>query len=70
MMTTINTIGNDKMKALIIQWRGLLISYLISENEEDTVDYTVDEVINKIGFGVFQIRILVVCGLLWVSYFP
>ena len=30
---------------------------------------TVDEMIDKIGFGKFQIKLMIMAGLCWVSFF-
>ena len=30
--------------------------------------YTVEEAIEKMGFGWFQIRLLALCGVAWVSF--
>lgn len=38
----------------------------INKPSQDNI-YTVDEAINKIGFGLFQILCSVFCGLLWVA---
>ena len=41
----------------------------VAETTESRVDkmYTVDEAIEKMGFGLFQILLSVFCGLLWVA---
>lgn len=35
--------------------------------EEKSVVYTVDDAVNKMGFGFFQVLITVFCGLLWLT---
>jgi hypothetical protein len=40
-----------------------------SDEEEDIIYYTVDNAVEKIGFGSFQIRIMAVVGILSVSFF-
>ncbi len=46
--------GTDKLKT-------------VSDKEESEETYTVEEVMDKLGFGPFQILITVFCGLLWIA---